>query len=830
MRPSLEKIEFIENYILGNFDPNEHERAKNRIDGSPELTHLFETQQCIYTATKRKGLKEEIQSYASPGGPSFFQRYRLWMLCGLAVLGIGGIFAVYNSMNSVGEQEKSNLFQTHLTKNKEDVVPWIPFDVQLFSLIAEKGATMVGMDGTLIILGESALLDTEGNRVSGKVEAELIEALDYEDMVAYNLTTTSGGKALSSGGMIRICYKQNGQEIFVDPEKPMHIEIPTDDYNPEMKVWEGEVKNNQLDWKNPQEIERYLTKIDLNYLDFVPTGFDFEVDALLPYKNHTQLSNRLIDSLYYSISSSREMYSTDQEEKNSFANDCYFDIPVRKDLRNGHPIDQTKPLLKGKNSVTAKIVDPDGNPIAGMTITLRMDRYLEHEEVVTTDENGNFTFAKLYPGEVAVYASLHSADNDEVLWKYCLESSFICPKRPKNYTLEKPLVAEYSSMINFKELSVFPKTGGCFIDPLSIKTLKGSRFQNTFIATKEFETRLQAMHLLKNGSLVLETYVKNTSEPLWKCDVMASGLLSGEEKQLFESFAEQRLTSVKHDGIHQEALLSHFTEQRKAFRAENRKQLRAQHSKTSQDIRKLRQSIETVLKEPAKLAALQAQSNGRAQSKRKTNRVSSNKSTNSFRGPAYKFSWYSSSWINIDMYLKKLGSRPWITAITTNQTPEDVSVYQCIRQSKTVIGLSLGSGSFEARFPKGGEQEETFSLAILLKDNQLLFDSRSYYATSVREIELNLEPISQDEFYLKICSLAPSGSAIASGLRAEQAILKSVEITKRAQEVVKQKLNTLAGKVEEARNSISDDVVVYNRLFDALDRCSADASDNTLGL
>ncbi len=818
MRPSLEKIEFIENYILGNFDPNEHERAKNRIDGSPELTHLFETQQCIYTATKRKGLKEEIQSYASPGGPSFFKRYRLWILSGLAVLGIIGIFAVYNSRNSVDEQEKSNLFQTQRTKNKEDVVPWIPFNVQFFSLIAEKGATMVGVDGTLIILGESALLNTEGNRVSGKVEAELIEALDYEDMIAYNLTTTSGGKALSSGGMIRIRYNQNGQEVFVDPEKPMHIEIPTDDYNPEMKVWEGEVKNDQLNWKNPQEIERYLTNIDLNDLDFVPTGFDFEVDALLPYKNHTQLSDQLIDSLYYSISSSREMYLTDQEAENSFVNDCYFKIPVRKDLRNGHPIDQTKPLLKGKNSVTAKIVDPDGNPIAGMTITLRMDRYLEHEEAVTTDENGNFTFAKLYPGEVAIYASLHSADSDEVLWKYCLESSFICPKSPKNYTLEKPLVAEYSSFINFKELSVFPKTGGCFIDPLSIKTLKGSRFQNTFIATKEFETRLQAMHLLKNGSLVLETYVKNTSEPLWKCDVMASGLLSGEEKQLFESFAEQRLTSVKHDGIHQEALLAHYSKQRKAYRIENRKRTREQRAHSRKEIREMRQALETVLDEPAKIAAMQAESKGRTKSKRTRKVVRSNRS-----GGSYKFSWFSSSWVNIDCYLKELGIMPWITSITTNQNDENAIVYQCIRQSKTVIGLSKRFGIYEAKFPRKVNQEETFTLAISTKGNQLLFDSRSYNAASVREIELNLRPISQEAFYLKLCKLAPSVSTIAKQLRSDQAKLQ-------VQEKIKQTHVPYIRELKTAKNRISEEVIVYNRLFNSLDRCSTDASDNTFGI
>lgn len=820
MRASLENIEFIENYILGNLDPSERKQAKKRIDGSPELTQLFETQQCIYSATKRKALRSEIQSYAPAGNLSFFQQYRYWFIGGLSVLGIIAFLTIINSSNTGIEQEKFNPIQNQLAKNDQDVVPWIPFDVQSFSLIAEKGATIVGVNGTLIILDKSALLDAEGNRISGKIEAELIEALDWEDMIAYNLTTTSGGKALSSGGMIRIRYKKNGNEVFVDPEKPMHIEIPTDDYNPEMKVWEGEVKNDLLNWKNSQEIERYLTKVNLKDLDFIPSGFDSEVAALLPYKNHNQLSGRLIDSLYYSISPSREMYSIDDGAKSSFANDCYFDIPVRNDpeRRGGKPF-QRKPEMQGENSLTGQIVDSDGNPIAGMDVKLRMDRYLEHKEVITTDENGKFTFDKFYAGKVAIYASLHSDDSDEILWKYCLESSFVCPKSPKNYTLKKPLVAEYSSLLSFDELSVLPKTGGCFIDPLAIKTLKGNRFQSTFIATKEFETRLQAMHLTKNGPVILQTYLNNLSEPLWKCDEMASQFLSGIEKQLFESFAKQRLTTVKDDGIHQEALMAYYKEQRKTYRTENRKRIQEQYSQTSQEIRSLRQSIETVLDKPAELAAMHAESKGRSKLSNRIIQYSTREASLVTIGTSsYKFSWFSSSWANIDRLLKELGPMPWITSITTNQNAENVKVYQCMSQSKTLIGLSEISGSYQAVYPKKGNQEETFGLAMLMKDNQLLFDSRSYYAAAVREIELNLTPISQEAFYLKICSLAPSESSIAKRLRAEQSAL-------RAQEKIKQTLVPFVRELETAKNLISEEVVIYNRLFDALDRCKVGLLD-----
>lgn len=810
MRPSLENIEFIENYILGNFDPSEHELAKQRIDGSSELSQLLETQQCLYSATRRKALRSEIQSYAPAAGPSFFQQYRNWFIGGLAVLGIIACFAIFGSNNSLKKKQNAQSFHTIASKNEKDIVPWIPFDVQYFDLIAEKGGTLLGKDGTLIILGGNSLLDIDGNLVSGKVEAELIEAIDWEDMLAYNLTTTSDGKALSSGGMMRIRYKQNGKEIFVNPEKPMHVEIPTDECDPKMKVWEGEVKGDQLDWKNPQDFDRYLTQIDLKYLEFIPTGFDAEVAAILPYNGHEAISNRLVDSLYYSIAANRELFSMDRESKSSFVNDCYFDIPVREDRQqNHHPINQSKPLLKGTNSVTGQIVDPEGNPIAGMKVQVRMDRYLEHEEDIVTDKDGYFTFSKFYPGDVDIYASLHSDDNAEILWKYCLEGSFNCPKRPKNFTLKEPLVAAYSNKVNFDQLSTMPSSNGSFIDPLKIKTLRTSRFQNTFIATKEFEQRLQVMHQLNNGSLLLDTYIRNLSEPMWKCDEMAARLISGSNKEIFEDFAAQRLTNVQNDGIHQEALMAYYSEQRKAYRTENRRRLKENQTKSKGELMALSRSIETSLEEAAELASAQAAWKGRNITSSVNVKSSSRVSTQTVRTDSYAFSWSSNSWCNIDQYILTLGANPWLTSIQTNLPGKDITVYKTVRALQTIIGLSEVGGSYQAMSSKTNTDEDVCCLAMYRDEDQLFLGGNSFNPKNTRNLDLNLVPVTEDEFYLNLCLLAPSESLIAKRLRAENAMLI-------AQAKVNIENAPYMRALESAKNDISSEVVVYNRLFDYL--------------
>ena len=814
MRPPLQDIEFVENYILGNMDPAEHAAAKQRIENSSELSSLLETQQCIYTATRRKALRSEIQSYAPPSfsNTNFFQRYGNWFIGGLAVLGIASFLLVYfnRASNDMQEQISTSSSAVLFDKNEEDVDPWVSFDIQTFNLDAGKGATLVGKNGTLIILAENALLDAKGQLVHGKVQAELIEALNWEDMIAYNLTTTSGGKALSSGGMIRIRYKQHDEEVFVDPERPMHIEIPTEDYHPEMMVWEGVVEDGQLDWKNPQELERYLTKIDLRYLDFIPTGFNAEIAAILPYKGHTQLSDRLVDSLYYSIGANQELFSN-QEPHASFVNDCYFDIPVRDDeeRRGGKPF-EAKPQMWGKNKVTGQIVDPEGNPIVGMDVKLRMDRYLEHTETITTDAKGMFTYDKLYAGEVAIYASLHSDEDDDILWKYCLETTFNCPKTPQHYTISKPFVAQYTNMVNFEKLSIQPKTGGCFIDPSSIEVLKGKRFQHTFIATKEFEERLQAMHELKEGALLLDVYVKNLSQPLWKCDQLAANQLSGKDKLIFETFAEQRLTNVKSDGLHQEALFAYYTAQRKRYRAEKRKQLTENQQKSNQELRQLTKSIEAALDNPAKHVHAPSTSNDRNTGSARLVATNIGES-NLAQGPSYSFSWSSNDWCNVDRFLEELGPSPWFTFIASDQPDRKMSVYQGVRKYQTIIGIPKESGSYKAVSAKN-ETGKVACFGMFKEDGQLYFDSQSYYPERTRELQLSPTPVSEEEFYAKLSSLTPLDGPLYDQLKAEQDQLE-------AQLRIRKSLSPFTLLLDRTKNELSKEIIVYNRLFDALNRC-----------
>lgn len=78
-----------------------------------------------------------------------------------------------------------------------------------------------------------------------------------------------------------------------------------------------------------------------------------------------------------------------------------------------------------------------------------------------------------------------------------------------------------------------------FIEPAHIKTIWNKHYQNTFIATKAFEERLQMMYQ-NCASDVLNLYLNNLNEPLYVVDQKAALICQPQFKTQFESFAQRK--------------------------------------------------------------------------------------------------------------------------------------------------------------------------------------------------------------------------------------------------------------------------------------------------
>jgi len=175
---------------------------------------------------------------------------------------------------------------------------------QFFTIDTKQDTVIEGENGTLLVFPAGCFRDSEGDVVEADVRIKLAEALYLEDMVLSNLTTTSDGKPLETDGMIYFdVTTESGEHLTISKDNPVHIEIPTAERKPGMKVYRGirDEKGN-MNWVDPKPLDNFLTTVSLDSLDFLPDKFQIAVDLGMPFRKYKTATRKLTDSLYYSLS------------------------------------------------------------------------------------------------------------------------------------------------------------------------------------------------------------------------------------------------------------------------------------------------------------------------------------------------------------------------------------------------------------------------------------------------------------------------------------------------------------------------------------------------
>lgn len=129
---------------------------------------------------------------------------------------------------------------------------------------------------------------------------------------------------------------------------------------------------------------------------------------------------------------------------------------------------------------------------------------------------------------------------------------------------EAPMLSEES----LGDSAVGPKDGiACGIDPAKIKAIRDRNFDNTMIATREFEERLRWMHRQSSGGRLLDFYVHNMDKELWEVDQMAAKTFSGDMKKRLLLFAARKDGKVKSSVSQLNNLRKYYLQKSKEYAA-----------------------------------------------------------------------------------------------------------------------------------------------------------------------------------------------------------------------------------------------------------------------
>ena len=105
------------------------------------------------------------------------------------------------------------------------------------------------------------------------------------------------------------------------------------------------------------------------------------------------------------------------------------------------------------------------------------------------------------------------------------------------------------------------------INPSRIKAIWDKKFNNTNLATKEFEQRLKIIFSTCNPK-ALELYIKNLDKNLWEVDSMVAKIVDAEQKAKFIAFKNQRVGRVKVDDKLAMNLATYYDNKQKKYKNE----------------------------------------------------------------------------------------------------------------------------------------------------------------------------------------------------------------------------------------------------------------------
>ena len=265
------------------------------------------------------------------------------------------------------------------------------------------------------------------------------------------------------------------------------------------------------------------------------------------------------------------------------------------------------------------------------------------------------------------------------------------------------------------------------VNPAIIKVIKTAPFQNTFIATKAFETRLQEIFKVCSDE-ALEMYINNLDKNLYEVDSMVADFLKNEVTgvdSVFESFYKQKLTNVEDADKNTASLKDYYSAQLKKVEADLKRtadKMLALNEKETEKFSKVVEEYKDVLFRREK-----------------------------YRMEKYSFSWTNTGWVNVDKPAPV--SEPYeISAQVTNGSEYDrVYTYLVMPTIKSITRLNtkdkvnfLIGNSPQARLFIPNASLEIISIGY---KGEAMFTASAHVPLNKKmEVTLTLQPSTKQQF------------------------------------------------------------------------------------
>ena len=164
---------------------------------------------------------------------------------------------------------------TVTTSTSKSIFNATDIPVQHFKFKGSEGKLIETPSGMRIVIPQNAFVDEYGNVITDEIDFELKEAIKADAIVLGNLTTTYYGMYLESGGMFCTNALANGKQLKIANGKSLAFEVPTTSYKDDMMIFNGEQKNAEIKWQNPDTMDEQ--KAALAFVRLEPPVYRYHI-------------------------------------------------------------------------------------------------------------------------------------------------------------------------------------------------------------------------------------------------------------------------------------------------------------------------------------------------------------------------------------------------------------------------------------------------------------------------------------------------------------------------------------------------------------------------
>lgn len=295
MENHTQNIELINNYLNKRLSESEVQSFENRLKTDSDFNTLFDEHTTFLEGIKRQQLKTEIVK-----GKQAYIKVKWMRFLGISISVLAILLVVYVTISN----KSTGPIQNESLKNNSTVIDTIPskknieasikidepvilkdsvyseqevVKVEILKSIkniktlhvktpqklkvnTQKDTVLVLKEGTKLSIKANSFVDAKSNLVNGTIDLNVTEYYKLSDMLLANLSTTSNGKQLETGGMLYVEAKKGEANLALRENSSIEISFPTASKKEGMQLFSGEWKNGIINWQLENKTEEVIAE------------------------------------------------------------------------------------------------------------------------------------------------------------------------------------------------------------------------------------------------------------------------------------------------------------------------------------------------------------------------------------------------------------------------------------------------------------------------------------------------------------------------------------------------------------------------------------------